>query len=619
MKKLSEKQRSVLHILMPLVLAMCITVLAVLIQPNSFLSMGYRFLTQPVLFLLNILPVLLLVMFFGALFHSVYFGGALTNVLICGMSIASRIKVETRDEPLMPRDFLMLREVGEAVNSYDIDFPVFLMILVLLTTIFLIFIGIKEKKFRPRRGKWLLRLLAAVLSMGMLVLLTMTVFASDDIYYSFRCTNSYYIARTYNEYGMPYSFFHNFTANPVDCPEEYDSQTPAVWDAGEENTEGAPVHLIMVMSEAFTDLTDYELFDYTEEEDPIAFFHSLQQAEHSITGRAVVPTFGGGTSNTEFDVLTGMQTDSISVVTSTAFDVVNRNLDSLFRVFNDAGYTTEYIHPGYTWFYNRQNVLARLGAQSALFYEEMEDKEMKGTWVTDDYVVDQLISSFEDAVSGGEMLYNYTTTVQNHMAYTADKYGEGYSFPAVSTTTELSAGAQEVLSVYIEGIRDADKSLEKLVTYFENTDEPVVLAFWGDHYPNLGNGLTYYKELGLIANMEYRFEYYATPYVIWANDAAAEILDWDNAVAELDLPENGYLSSCFLGSTLLELVGRGEATPWYSYLNSLRRELPVVWNNECYFDSEGNLLYELTEEQENLVSKWRCWSYYKMMEKEIDE
>lgn len=619
MKKLSEKQLRVLHILSPFVLAVCITVLAVLIQPDSFLSMGYRFLTQPVLFLLNILPVFLLLLFFGALFHSVWFGGAVTNLLICGMSIASRIKVNTRDEPLMPRDFLMLREVGEALNSYDIGFPVFLLILVLLTTAALILIGIWEKKNEPRKGKWLLRLLAAVVSMGALVVLTLTLFASDDIYYSFRCTNSYYIARTYNEYGMPYSFFHNFTANPVDCPEDYDIGEAQSWDSGEEDTNGAQVHLIMVMIEAFTDLPEYGLFDYSGEDDPLKFYHSLQQDEYCLTGRVVVPTFGGGTSNTEFDVMTGMQTDSISVATSTAFDVVNRNLDSLFRVYNAAGYTTEYIHPGYTWFYNRQNVLARMGAQSALFYEEMEDKEMKGTWVTDDYVADQLIESFEKTVAAGNMLYNYTTTVQNHMAYTADKYGEDYDYPGVKTNTELSDGANEVLSVYFEGLRDSDAMLEKLVEYFEATEEPVVLVFWGDHYPNLGNGLTYYKELGLIANMNYDFQYYATPYVIWANNAAAQTLDWENAVASLELPENGYLSACYLGAAALELCGRGEATPWFAFLNQLRRELPVVWNNECYFDGAGSLLYELDEEQQALVSKWRCWSYYKMMEKEILE
>lgn len=442
----------------------------------------------------------------------------------------------------------------------------------------------------------------------------MTLYASDEIYYGFPCTNSYYEARTYNEYGMPYSFLHNFTANLVEKPENYDKKSAILWEQGEDNQNGSQVHLIMIMSEAFTDITDEAGI---EGEDPLQFFHSLQQEEHAISGRVVVPNFGGGTANTEFDVLTGMQTDSLGAATTTSFTAVNRNLDSLFRIYNAAGYRTSFIHPGYHWFYNRENIYQRLGAGSSLFCEDMTDKEMKGTWITDDYVMDKIISDFETAVDSGELLYNYTTTVQNHMAYTLDKYGEDCEITMIETQKPLSQNSRELLSVYTEGIRDADHALEKIVSYFAASDEPVVLAFWGDHYPNLGGNLTVYNELGLIENLVYPFQYYATPYVVWANDAAAQCLNWEYTVDSLDLPDNGYLSAAFFGSMILELCGRGEATPYVAFLNQLRRELPVVWNNQYYFDGAGNLLYELSEEQHTLVSKWRCWSYYKLLEKEI--
>ena len=34
-------------------------------------------------------------------------------------------------------------------------------------------------------------------------------------------------------------------------------------------------------------------------------------------------------------------------------------------------------------------------------------------------------------MAAGENLFHYTTTIQNHMSYTADKYGEGYDYPGV--------------------------------------------------------------------------------------------------------------------------------------------------------------------------------------------
>ena len=110
------------------------------------------------------------------------------------------------------------------------------------------------------------------------------------------------------------------------------------------------------------------------------------------------------------------------------------------------------------------------------------------------------------------------------------------------------------------------------------------------------------------------FAPYKTPFVIWANDAAAAGLDWDRAVESLDLPET--VSACFLGAAVLELTGRGEESPWFSFLNQLRRELPVV-HKTLYQTSDGALTGELNEERQELVGKWRRWSYYKLRYKEV--
>ena len=107
---------------------------------------------------------------------------------------------------------------------------------------------------------------------------------------------------------------------------------------------------------------------------------------------------------------------------------------------------------------------------------------------------------------------------------------------------------------------------------------------------------------------------YQTPYVLWANDAAAEALDWDNAAEALDLPET--VSACFLGAAVLELTGRGEESPWFSFLNELRRELPVV-QKSTYQLADGSLTGTLSGEQRELVQKWRRWSYYKLQYKEV--
>ena len=106
---------------------------------------------------------------------------------------------------------------------------------------------------------------------------------------------------------------------------------------------------------------------------PSPNLHALQNDPHAISGHVVVPGFAGGTANTEFDVLTGMQTNALSAATTSAFRVVNRNLDSVLRVFGSDGYHTSFFHPGDDWFYNRENVYRWMGAEETVFVDQMED------------------------------------------------------------------------------------------------------------------------------------------------------------------------------------------------------------------------------------------------------
>ena len=612
-------------LLAAVVLAGCITLLALWCQPNALRVVLAHFKAQPMLIVLNALPVGMLVLLFACLFRNVFFSAALVNFAVCALSIANRIKIEVRDEPVFPRDLALLKEVGSAMGTYDIRFPAAVIAVVVCTTVLLIalglFIGSRPFPVARLRG-WVGSLLGAAASFGLLAALILTVYASDTLYNSFRVSNAYYIPSVFNELGFPYCFCHQFTTYPIDKPEGFNKTMAAAWETGDQPGQGKDVHLIMVMNEAFSDLTDDPAFAYTAENDPLSNFHALREDSHAISGHLVVPGFAGGTANTEFDVLTGMQTNALSAATTSAFRVVNRNLDSVLRVFREDGYHTSFFHPGDDWFYNRENVYRWFGTEETAFADQMEDLEYKGRWVTDDYMAGFIESAFEDAVSQGRLLCNYTTTIQNHMSYTADKYGEGYDYPAVPLSVPVSEQTETMLKVYIEGVRDADAMLGRLVDYFSNTDEPVVLAFWGDHLPYLGDNQLGYRELGseVAQKEEDRTDTlcsYETPYVIWVNDAAAEALDWDRVKDSLDLPENGRLSAAFLGAALLELTGRREESPWFAFLNDLRRELPVA-QKKTYMLPDGTYTKIINDEQEDLVQKWRRWSYYKLRYKDID-
>ena len=183
-----------------------ITLLALWCQPNALRSVLSVFRAQPLLIVLNALPVGLVLLAFACLFRNVFFGAAITNFLVCALSIANRIKIEVRDEPVFPRDFALLKEVGQAMNSYTISYPVAAIAVVVGITALLVtlgvFIGGQPFPLARLRG-WLGRLLGCAASIAVLAGLIVTVYASNDLYNSFRVSNAYYIPSVFNELGFP--------------------------------------------------------------------------------------------------------------------------------------------------------------------------------------------------------------------------------------------------------------------------------------------------------------------------------------------------------------------------------------------------------------------------------
>jgi len=609
-----------LSLLTAVLLAGCITLLALWCQPNALRSVLIIFKAQPLLIVLNALPVGLLLLIFTCLFRNVWFGAALTNLIVCGFSVANRVKIEVRDEPVFPRDLALLKEVGAIVSDYDIAYPWGAVAIVAAASLALLAIGLFFR-CRPfpiaRLRGWLGSLLGMAASGAVLVSLIFTVYASNDLYNSFKVSNAYYVPSVFNELGFPYCFCHQFTTYPVDKPDGFSKGQAELWEqeAAPQKGEKQPVNVIMVMNEAFSDITDHEAFAFDETSEPLPNLQAMRQDPHAVTGHIVVPNFAAGTANTEFDVMTGIQTNALSATTTSAMRVVNRNLDSLFRVYGENGYHTSYFHPGDNWFYNRENVLSWMGAEETRFTNGMENMETKGRWVTDAYLVGLIQNEFEETAAGGNTLFHYMTTIQNHMSYTPDKYGEGYFYPDVPLNLPVSGHVETLLKVYIEGARDADAMLGQLKEYFSAQEEPVVLVFFGDHLPYLGDNQVGYAELGMTEDPYWaELNSYKTPFVIWANDTAFEMLDWSAAV---ELPET--ISASFLGAAVLELTGHSSDSSWFSFLNELRREFPVVQKNTAVLPDGTVVNPVLLDDQPSVgIEKWRQWSYYKLKYQEFD-
>lgn len=585
-------------------------------QPSALGDTLSGMFTQPLL-LLNWLPIALLCAALGFALANPMYGAAVVGLITGVMSLINRVKITMRSEPFVPRDIVLVKEAADAMGNYDLSLPWAQAGVLLLLILLFVAAGILLPPKKPEKKRGLVRAAACLLCLLLLVGLVAFVYSSDAVYESFETEKPHDSCAVADELGFPYYFCYHFSTMSVAKPEGFDRAEAESWEQDYEAPEdAAELNVVFVMNEAFSDILNEDVFVFPEGEHPMSVYNELAAGENAYAGHIVIPYFGGGTADTEFDVATGMQTNLLNPNSPslTAFRCVERPMESLYRVFGSEGYTTSFMHPGDGWFYGRDEVYELLGAQEIYFADDMEGLEYKGEWVTDASFAKLIEQRFEDSVSSGVPDFTYAVTIQNHMSYTEDKYGD-YACPKVETTVELSPEVQTAVDVYAEGIRDANAMLKELTEFYSAQSEPVLLIFFGDHLPYLCDNRAGYRELGLaaadVSGTEDPFAAYTAPYLIWCNEAGAELLDFDRAIESLELPGSGRMSACYLGAAVLELTGRGEASSWFGFLNEARRELPVI-HGGTYMDTDGDTFFELGTEQSALLSKMRCWTYYKM-------
>ena len=586
-------------------------------QPSALGDTLSGMFTQPLLLLLNWLPIALLCAALGFALANPMYGAAVVGLITGVMSLINRVKITMRSEPFVPRDIVLVKEAADAMGNYDLSLPWAQAGVLLLLILLFVAAGMLLPPKKPEKKRGLVRAAACLLCLLLLVGLVAFVYSSDAVYESFETEKPYDSCAVADELGFPYYFCYHFSTMSVAKPEGFDRAEAESWEQDYEAPEdAAELNVVFVMNEAFSDILNEDVFVFPEGEHPMSVYNELAAGENAYAGHIVIPYFGGGTADTEFDVATGMQTNLLNPNSPslTAFRCVERPMESLYRVFGSEGYTTSFMHPGDGWFYGRDEVYELLGAQEIYFADDMEGLEYKGEWVTDASFAKLIEQRFEDSVSSGVPDFTYAVTIQNHMSYTEDKYGD-YACPKVEATVELSPEVQTAVDVYAEGIRDANAMLKELTEFYSAQSEPVLLIFFGDHLPYLCDNRAGYRELGLaaadVSGTEDPFAAYTAPYLIWCNEAGAELLDFDRAIESLELPESGRMSACYLGAAVLELTGRGEASSWFGFLNEVRRELPVI-HGGTYMDTDGDTFFELGTEQSALLSKMRCWTYYKM-------
>jgi phosphoglycerol transferase MdoB-like AlkP superfamily enzyme len=340
------------------------------------------------------------------------------------------------------------------------------------------------------------------------------------------------------------------------------------------------VNVVAVLSEAFSDPT--RLRGVRLAQDPIPFTRQL--LAHTISGNALVPQYGGGTANTEFETLTGMSLSQFQPQMNTPYQMLipkYRNFPSAVGYFRTKGYQPIAIHPFTTAMYRRAAVYPVLGFDRFIHDTTMHYrmKIESNQLISDQSAFDEVNYQIRTHT---DPLFINLVTMQNHYPM-AGKYANPIHVTGVQGDAEAEAGG------YARGIRYTDQALRNFIGELQKSTEKTIVLFYGDHLPAVWPDAIYDK------NGNRRMK--ETPFFVWSNFEQYE---------HRALPTT---SPIYFMPTMLDAAD-APLPPYYVLLDMLRKKIPAM-EQGMYIDSGDQMTRreDLDVRAKSLLHDYRLVQY----------
>lgn len=290
-----------------------------------------------------------------------------------------------------------------------------------------------------------------------------------------------------------------------------------------------PANVILILLEAFWDPT---LLPVEFTRDPIPFFHRLQV--EGATRTIVIPTFGGETVRTEFEVLTGLPVSSLPKTANPYSRFVRRPIAALPAIFEANGYHTAAIHPYYGGYWDRATVFPLMGFQRYLDVEDFENPIRSGPRLISDESFVQKIIEYSQ-INDDKPLFLYAISIATHGPFSY----QGFADSDLDVQSPLTSESKQILKTYSNAVSLADEAFERLTEHFAGLPQKTLIVAFGDHLPILGDNFRVYRETGYMrAGESSDSKMYSAPLMIWANYDLKE----SGSKAEEPIPSHLLLS-----------------------------------------------------------------------------
>jgi phosphoglycerol transferase MdoB-like AlkP superfamily enzyme len=202
------------------------------------------------------------------------------------------------------------------------------------------------------------------------------------------------------------------------------------------------------------------------------------QAQALERGRFEVAAWGANTTRTEFAVLSGHPLEALGFDRYNPYHAfARRRVGTFVWDLKQLDYRTICIHPHDPRFYNRAQVLPRLG-----FDEFYSEKHFSLVERTGRYLPDLAAGELGAQLirQSARPIFIFIITMENHGPWVD---GPDDLLPAVLARRPSAAG----LARYLAGLTSSDRMLGPLVSALHAHGDGV-LALYGDHMPSLALG-----------------------------------------------------------------------------------------------------------------------------------
>lgn len=544
------------------------------------------------LLLANVLPVFGIMALVYFMTNSTAWAIGLGGLPFPILALINFFMLEYRAFPLEFPDLFLAGEAGDMGKRYSYVPPKLYALMIISIVLFGIICHFFLKS--PRRGfGW--RFAWSLITVVAIVAGTKSFYLNDTEFGDIiKITHGNIWDKTnrYATNGFVYAFMNTLNKGQVQAPTGY-TAAAAKQDLGQYKTKNIPdnkkISVVSIQLEAFQDFSKWKQIDI----DPSVYAGLHKVEQEASSGELSTTIFGGGTIDTERKMLTGY----------TTLPSLRSDTNSFTYYFRQQGFNTYFAHAGYAWFYNRQNIDRYLGFPENLFKENYyNDNVSRAPIVPDDRVFNDLYKHFQEKTKNGKSLFTQTVTYQNHGPYATTFSGT----PLVKWQSGYNKSDYAIINNYLTGVKKTSDALLALMNKFKNSKKPVILTFWGDHNPWGGLNNSTYKMLNINLDQgtqEGLTNFYNTPYVIYANDAAKARLKTQFAT------NAATISPMYILPTIFQHAG-WQGSQYMQVVSKMQKTIPVFGRNKDLYQGKFSAETALPTRVQNQIKQFLTTQYY---------